>query len=114
MGVAPTAPMGPLADGSISNLAYNISNYLCTNFGAFIKKCTIRPKMAAPLSHPESLFIFLSLTPLSLSFSLTPVSLSLSHTPATLSFSLSLFLSLSHSYLSVSHTCFLSLPLLTS
>ena len=52
MGVAPTAPMGSLADGSISNLAYNISNYLCTNFGAFIKKCTIRPKMAAyPLCY---------------------------------------------------------------
>ena len=47
MGLAPTAPMGPLADGSISNLAYNISNYPCTNFGAYIKKCTIRPKMAA-------------------------------------------------------------------
>ena len=41
MGVASTAPMGPFADGSISNLAYNISNYLCTNFGAFIKKCTM-------------------------------------------------------------------------
>ena len=33
--------MGPLADGFISNFACNISNYLCTNFGAFIKKCTI-------------------------------------------------------------------------
>ena len=51
MGVA---PMGPLADGSISNLAYNISNYLCANFGAIIKKCTIRPKMAAyPLNKHE-------------------------------------------------------------
>ena len=30
MGVAPKAPMGLLADGSISNLAYNMSNYLCT------------------------------------------------------------------------------------
>ena len=39
--------MRPLVDGSISNFACNISNYLCTNFGAFIKKCTIRPKMAA-------------------------------------------------------------------
>ena len=47
MGVAYTAPMGLLADGSISNLAYNISNYLCTYFDAFIKKSTIRPKMAA-------------------------------------------------------------------
>ena len=35
MGVAPTANV------STSNLAYNIPNYLCTNFGAFIKKCTI-------------------------------------------------------------------------
>ena len=41
MGVAPTVAMGRLADGSISNFACNISNYLCTNFGAFIKKCTI-------------------------------------------------------------------------
>ena len=41
MGVAPTVAMGPLADGSISNFACSISNYLCTNFGAFIKKCTI-------------------------------------------------------------------------
>ena len=41
MGVAPTVAMGQLADGSISILAYGISNYLCTNFGAFIKKCTI-------------------------------------------------------------------------
>ena len=47
MGVAPTVAMGPLADGSISNFACNISNYLCTNFGAFIRKCTIRPKMVA-------------------------------------------------------------------
>ena len=47
MGVAPTVAMGPLADGSISNFACNISNYLCTNFGAFIRKCTIRPIMAA-------------------------------------------------------------------
>ena len=37
----PTVAMGPLADGSISNLACSIPNYLCTNFGAFIKKCTI-------------------------------------------------------------------------
>ena len=41
MGVAPTVAMGPLANVSISNFACNISNYLCTNFGAFIKKCTI-------------------------------------------------------------------------
>ena len=41
MGVAPTVAIGPLADGSISNLACSIPNYLCTNFGAFIKKCTI-------------------------------------------------------------------------
>ena len=41
MGVALTAPTGPLANVSTSNLAYNIPNYLCTNFGAFIKKCTI-------------------------------------------------------------------------
>ena len=41
MGVAPTAPMRPLANVSTSNLAYNIPNYLCANFGAFIKKCTI-------------------------------------------------------------------------
>ena len=47
MGVAPTVAMGPLADGSISNFTCNISNYLCTNFGAFIKKCAFRPKMAA-------------------------------------------------------------------
>ena len=40
MGVAPTVAMGPLTDGSISSLAFSISNYLCTNFGAFIKKCT--------------------------------------------------------------------------
>ena len=47
MGVAPTAPMGSLTNVSTSNLAYNIPKYLCTNFGAFIKRCTIRPKMAA-------------------------------------------------------------------
>ena len=41
MGVACTVAMGPLANGSISNLACSIPNYLCTNFGAFIKKCTI-------------------------------------------------------------------------
>ena len=41
MDVAPTVAMGPLADGSISNFARNISKYLCTNFGAFIKKCSI-------------------------------------------------------------------------
>ena len=41
MGVAPTVALGPLANVSISNIACNISNYLCTNFGAFIKKCTI-------------------------------------------------------------------------
>ena len=45
--MAPTVAMGQLADGSICSFACNISNYLCTNFGAFIKKCTIRPKMAA-------------------------------------------------------------------
>ena len=56
MGVAPTVAMGPLADGSISNLACNISNYLCTNFGAFIKKCSIRPKMAAYQLYYLSLF----------------------------------------------------------
>ena len=39
--MAPTVATGPLADGSISNLACSIPNYLCTNFGAFIKKCTI-------------------------------------------------------------------------
>ena len=33
--------MGPFADGSNSNFACNISNYLGTNFGAFIKNCTI-------------------------------------------------------------------------
>ena len=33
--------MGPLADGSISSFVYNISNYLCTNFGAFIKNYTV-------------------------------------------------------------------------
>ena len=54
MGVAPTVAMGPLADGSISNFVCNISIYLCTNFGAFIKKCTIRPKMAAyPLYYEQ-------------------------------------------------------------
>ena len=41
MGVVLMVAMGPLADGSISNFACKISNYLCTNFGAFIKKCTI-------------------------------------------------------------------------
>ena len=41
MGVAPTAPMGSLANTSTFNLANNISKYLRTNFGAFIKKCTI-------------------------------------------------------------------------
>ena len=41
MGVALMQAMGPFADGSISNFACNISNYLCTNFGAFIKNCTI-------------------------------------------------------------------------
>ena len=41
MGVAPTVAMGQLADGSISILACSISNYLCINFGAFIKKSTI-------------------------------------------------------------------------
>ena len=51
MGVAPTVAMGPLADGSISNFACNISNYLCTDFGAFIKKCTIPPKMTAYLLY---------------------------------------------------------------
>ena len=39
--MAPTVSMGPLADGSISNLACSIPNYRCTNFGAFIKMCTI-------------------------------------------------------------------------
>ena len=41
MGVAPTVAMGQLADVSNSILACSMSNYLCTNFGAFIKKCTI-------------------------------------------------------------------------
>ena len=41
-GVASTVAMGPLADGSISNLACSIPNYLCTNFDAFIKKCIIK------------------------------------------------------------------------
>ena len=41
MGAALMQAMGPFADGSISNFACNISNYLCTNFGAFIKNCTI-------------------------------------------------------------------------
>ena len=43
MGVAPFVAMELLADGSICNLAFTISipNYLCTNFGVFIKKCTI-------------------------------------------------------------------------
>ena len=41
MGVAPTVAMGQLADGSISILACSISKYLCTNYGAFIKMCTI-------------------------------------------------------------------------
>ena len=41
MGMAPRAPMWKLANVSTSNLANNIPNYLCTNFGAFIKKCTI-------------------------------------------------------------------------
>ena len=60
MGVASTALMRQLADGSISNLAYNISNYLCTNFGAFIKKCTIRPKMTAyPLYYLRIINLFI-------------------------------------------------------
>ena len=55
MGMAPTALMGPLANVSTSNLDYNISNYLCTNFGAFIKKCTTLPKMAAyPLYYTDT------------------------------------------------------------
>ena len=29
--MAPMAPMGPLANVSTSNLAYNIPDYLCTN-----------------------------------------------------------------------------------
>ena len=41
MGVTSTVIMGPLANGSISNLACSIPNYLSTNFGTFIKKCTI-------------------------------------------------------------------------
>ena len=41
MGMAPTVAMGSLANGSISNLACSIPNYFCTNFGAFIKECTI-------------------------------------------------------------------------
>ena len=54
--MAPTVAMWPLANGSISNFACNISNYLCTNFVAFIKKCTIRPKMAAyPLYYYNTL-----------------------------------------------------------
>ena len=52
------APTAPLANVSTSNLAYNILNYFCTNFGAFIKKCTIRPKMAAyPLYYIAKLHI---------------------------------------------------------
>ena len=41
MGVAPNVAMRPLADGSIPSLACSISNYLDSNFGAFIKKCII-------------------------------------------------------------------------
>ena len=56
MGVAPTVAMGQLVDGSISILACSISNYLCTNFGAFIKKCTIdqliyRKQFSEPSSY---------------------------------------------------------------
>ena len=62
--MAPTAPLGPLANASTSNLAYNISNYLFTNFGAFIEKCTIRPKKAAyPLhctEYPLVCYLFIS------------------------------------------------------
>ena len=39
--MAPTVAMGQLADGSMYILACSISKYLCTNFGAVIKKCTI-------------------------------------------------------------------------
>ena len=51
MGVTPTVPMGPLANVSTSNLAYNIIKYLCINFGAFVKKCTIDQLIRSTMSH---------------------------------------------------------------
>ena len=50
MSVAPTVAMGQLADGSISILACSISNYLCTNFDAFIKKYTIDQLIRSTIS----------------------------------------------------------------
>ena len=44
-------PTAPLANVSTSNLAYNIPNYLCINFGAFIKKCTIDQLIRSTMSH---------------------------------------------------------------
>ena len=50
MGVALMQLMGPFADASISNFACNISNYSFTNFGAFIKNCTI-DQLIRPTIH---------------------------------------------------------------
>ena len=55
--MATTVAMGPLADGSISNFACNISNYLCTNFGIFIKKYTIDQLIHSTIGRYNNLTI---------------------------------------------------------
>ena len=47
--MAATAARGQLADGSTSRFTPINPVYLCAKFGAFIKKCTIRPILAAKL-----------------------------------------------------------------
>ena len=49
--IVASAARGQFDVGSTSKLAYNTSVYLCTKFGAFIKKCTIRRKIPANLPH---------------------------------------------------------------
>ena len=48
--------MGPFADGSISNFACNISNHLCTNFGAFIKNCMIDQLIRSTIYYDLSVY----------------------------------------------------------
>ena len=56
MDVALMQAMGPFADGFISNFACNISNHLCTNFGAFIKNCTIDQLIRSTIYYDLSVY----------------------------------------------------------
>ena len=56
--MAATGEWGKISRGSLSQIAQNTLLYMCTNFGAFMKKWTIHLKYQSMLLHYKNILKF--------------------------------------------------------